>query len=166
MNQPTPSKPQHFDAEIEEWMNVLRDLRPSAVMRTETRVKPAVGAHWQARAFLEDEARHYARRWHEAGYTPQTWWQLGASLGLIAILEPDTIAKSARVRVEPQQYQRELCLSFAPADWVGWADLAAEHGPYRATLAMLTDAHLPLHTALFWAKHETRVGELQRGFPK
>lgn len=130
-----------------EWHRVLVDLRPSAVLRTVERVKPALGAVWLARAVDAAALDAYAERWHEAGWSPAEWWRVAASTQLAS----------------RRGYRREL--EFEPVPWPEWRTLADEHGPVTAAIALSADPELEFDSRLFWAMAERTITKAAVGTP-
>lgn len=146
-----------------EWNRVLRDLRPTEIMRTFERVKPAVGALWLARTVDDEALERYADCWKQAGWTADEWWQLAASVH-IAVCQRATEQQVDNAQVQ-QRYRTEFAERLVPETWVNWRDLAAEHGALVATRALLDSSDLELETKLFWARADEKITQLGVGKP-
>ncbi|HLP23245.1 MAG TPA: hypothetical protein VK139_04290 [Microbacteriaceae bacterium] len=161
----------HLSTELAaEWLRVLRDIAPTEVMRTVERVKPALPAHWLARAVDEEAARAYAERWHAAGWSPEDWWRLASACTLedlrASVKEHRDVSSDRTGASQSDSVAwRECGRTLRPAEWTQWRELAAEVGPIRATRALLDDRNLPLDTRLFWAGHEVKVTAPRPGLP-
>ena len=148
-----------------EWTRVLRDLRPQEIVKTYQRYKPAVHATWLARVVDETWRDMYAARWHDAGWSPAEWWMLTASieLAIARSLSEGPQALSRNAGADGRKYQREFPYGIHPEQWTDWVDLAREHGPLSATIALLDPRDIPFNAKLHWATAEEKVTKPELG---
>lgn len=150
-----------------EWTRVLRDLRPHEIMHTVERRKPAVHAAWLARAIDPHLLDAYATRWDAAGWSPTEWWMLTASIeiAIARSLSEGPQALSRNAGADGRKYQREFPYGIHPEQWTDWRDLAREHGPLSAAIALLDPRDIPLNAKLHWASAEEKVTKPGLGRP-
>ena len=153
-----------------EWTRVLRDLRPHEIMHTVERRKPAVHAAWLARAIDPHQLDVYANRWHDAGWSPSEWWMLAVSVTVFERsperpLSEGPQALSRNAEADGRRFQREFAYVIHPEQWADWRELAREHGPLSATIALLDQRDIPLNAKLHWASAEEKVTKPGLGRP-
>lgn len=154
-------KPSAWNEEIQAaWVLTLSDLTPASCMKTTRGIAIAAQAQWKHRELRIETLIPFAKRWHEANWLPNQWWQLATSLTLTRAIEPERFRDSLRVREELFQYPREFAFDIEPADWREWPELAQTHGSLRATLILLSREDLPRSSAIYWASKPVRISEL------